>query len=272
MRDAFFTESAAGPIFCTGALPDVPGEAACRVLLLPPFAEEMNRSRHVLTAIARLAQQADHQVLLPDLYGTGDSAGDFADASLDIWRADIDATLARMDSSLPLHVIALRAGALLTVDLIARHAVRTLSLIQPLHDGRQLINQMLRLRLAAGLMGSGEKETAGGLREQLAAGDCLEIAGYRLSPLLVDGIESLRLTDADLSTVERVHWTEIVPQPDRPMLPVSQRVIAAWEAKGVVVESAVVVCDQFWATQEIAYCPSLLQQLAPHLAARSHAE
>jgi alpha/beta superfamily hydrolase len=61
------------------------------LLVLPPFAEELNKTRRMLSLAARALQNAGHEVLLVDLYGTGDSAGDFADASFRGWSADLQA-------------------------------------------------------------------------------------------------------------------------------------------------------------------------------------
>ncbi|MGH8264262.1 MAG: hydrolase 2, exosortase A system-associated, partial [Steroidobacteraceae bacterium] len=59
------------------------------VLVVPPFADEMNKSRHLLAQAARgLADEGWH-VVLPDLYGTGDSDGEFADASWSRWKRDL---------------------------------------------------------------------------------------------------------------------------------------------------------------------------------------
>ena len=56
------------------------------VLYVPPFAEEMNKSRRLVALQARRLAAAGFGVLVPDLYGTGDSAGDFAEARWSIWR------------------------------------------------------------------------------------------------------------------------------------------------------------------------------------------
>jgi len=262
MPVAFYTNSAAGSIFCTGALPDDANGQRRRILIVPPFAEEMNKSRHVLAAIVRTAASAGHQVLLPDLFGTGDSSGDFGDSTVDIWRSDLDSALACMRPTLPLDVVGLRYGALLAADLATRHATRALTLLQPVCDGRNQLTQMLRLRLATALMGSREKETVSGLRQRLHDGEALEVAGYRLSRELAIGLESLSLADLSLQNVSRVHWIEMATQADRPLMPASQRIVNAWSAKGVTIDSSVVVCDQFWATQEIAHCPTVVDRIA----------
>jgi exosortase A-associated hydrolase 2 len=260
MRVAFFLQGGAGRIFCTGSLHDPGGAQRRSALIIPPFAEEMNKSRHVLAALSKSLEAAGHDVLMPDLYGTGDSEGDFGDITLDIWRADIDATVARLNPQQGLDLVGLRTGALLAADAVSRHKVGSLTLLHPVVDGRQQLVQMLRLRLASGLMGGGEKETASQLRQRLAEGVELEIAGYRLSAQLAGDLESLALARLPPTDVERVIWIELSPQAERPLMPASQRVIDAWVSEDIAISSAVVTGDQFWATQEITQCPAIVAE------------
>lgn len=266
MRFASFLDSAAGRIFCNGYLPETGGGQARRILILPPFAEEMNKSRHVLAAIAKRLAEAGHAVLMPDLYGTGDSEGDFGDAAIDLWRHDIDVAIERLPGTADVDLIGLRLGALLAADAASRHKLRSLTLVHPVLDGRQQLTQMLRLRLAAGLMGDGAKETAAELRQRLGAGEPLEIAGYSLSPILAAGLESLTLADSPPVGVDSLNWIECVIEDGRALMPASLRVLDAWSNAGVAAVASTVTCDTFWATQEIARCPALDERVAGLLA------
>ena len=60
--------------------------------------------------------------------------------------------------------------------------------------------------------------------------------------------------------MEQIRWIEVAPQAGRTLMPASQRVIDAWSAHGVTVDGAVVVCDQFRTTQEIAQCPAIVAE------------
>lgn len=259
MRSAFFLESRAGRIFCTG-YPAGDG-AGRRILIVPPFAEELNKSRHVLAQIAARLADAGHAVLLPDLFGTGDSEGDFGDATLAVWRADLDAAIARLAPADALDLIGLRCGSLLAADAARRHRVGSLVLLHPVAEGRQQLMQMLRLRLAGGLGGGDRRESTGDLRRRLAGGESLEIAGYRLSGALAADLDSLRLADMPPVGADRVDWIELAPEAGRPPLPASQRVIDAWAVAGAAVDAASVVCDPFWATQELSQCPALVERV-----------
>jgi hypothetical protein len=109
-------------------------------------------------------------------------------------------------------------------------------------------------------MDSSRKETIADLRKRLAGGESLEIAGYRLCGDLAVGLEALALTGMPPTDVDRIGWIDAVPQRDRPLLPSSQRVIDTWSAHGAAIVCAVVICDQFWATQEIAQCPAIVAE------------
>lgn len=264
MFAAFTLESQLGRIFCIAGQHE-PHDISARYLLIAPIGEEMNKSRHVLSALVRTLDSHSKAAILPDLYGTGDSEGDFGDATLAAWREDIDQAIAWLGQGGDLHVIALRSGALLAADAATRHEFASMTFIHPVTDGKQWLNQLLRLRLAGGLLGNKDKETAADLRQQLAAGKPLEIAGYTISSALAHDIEDLNLATIDSAHPARVNWIELVTDKERPLMPVSQRVVDGWRAAGVDVISETVLGDSFWATQEISHCPQLLARVADRL-------
>lgn len=61
---------------------------AARCCCCPPFGEEMNKSRRTLAWSARHFARHGWAVLALDLGGTGDSAGDFGDATWAGWIDD----------------------------------------------------------------------------------------------------------------------------------------------------------------------------------------
>jgi exosortase A-associated hydrolase 2 len=258
VQSAFFFDGPNGALYCSAYLHDSDSDDRRFFLLLPPFGEELNKSRHILAALLRALGRAGHDVLMPDLFGTGDSAGDFADASLDDWRSDIDAVVSRYARGHGVDLVGLRFGGLLAAEASRRHKVASLTLLHPVTQGQQQLNQLLRLRLASGLMGQGTKETAAGLRDRLDAGETLEIAGYGINPALAQGMKDLAMDDLVIPAETPVNWLELVAEADRPLMPVSRRVIEQWQSVGVCVNTATAVCPSFWATQEIAQCPALV--------------
>jgi exosortase A-associated hydrolase 2 len=259
LREVFFARGVAGRVLCVKTVASVPRR--CSTLIIPPFAEEMNKSRHVLAEVARCLGTLGHTVLLPDLFGTGDSEGDFGDAALDIWHSDLDLARGLLPKDGPLHVVAMRAGALLAVDFVRRHRVDHLTLVHPVTDGARHLDQFLRLGLAGSFLGKGPRESIADLKQRLIDEDRIEIAGYLLSRRLAEGLAALRLQELSVEHPLRVRWLELAASTERPLLPASQSVIDNWLSSGGDVSASVFACAQFWATQEISRCPALIDAI-----------
>jgi len=166
------------------------------VVFVPPFAEEMNRCRRQITETAARLQQAGYSVVIPDLYGTGDSEGEFEDASWSGWLDDV-ACVYRWVSEQELHidaVVAARLGCILAAESLSTGNVSTAKTVfwQPVDDGEKFLKQFLRLRVVAS-MSEGVTENVLGLRERLAAGEALEVGGYRVPPALFSEIARRKL-------------------------------------------------------------------------------
>ena len=88
----FFLEGRGGPLFALYH-PPLAGEPRAIVVHCPAFAEEMNKSRRMVALQARAFVEQGLGTLVFDLFGTGDSAGDFGDATWDGWLADVRVAL-----------------------------------------------------------------------------------------------------------------------------------------------------------------------------------
>ena len=257
MIEAFFLPGSQGALFAIYYPPIAGVTERGGVLYAPPFAEEMNKARRMAALQARRLAAAGFGVLIPDLYGCGDSAGNFAEARWEIWRDDLsrcrDWLLGRGHHRLVLW--GLRLGALLAAELAGESAAQQLLLWQPVLDGERFLHQFLRLRLTGDRLKGGD-ETMARLQERLATGQTLDVSGYELSPELVTAMKPARLQTP--STGCRVDWFELASAADRPLLPASQRIVDEWRAGGVTVHARTLVGEAFWATQEIAVAPDLL--------------
>lgn len=252
----FFLDTGSGPKFSLFH----PAHGSCRgaLVYVHPFAEEMNKSRRMAARQSRALAEAGIAVLQLDLSGCGDSAGEFADARLALWREDIAAGAAWLSDRLgrPVGVWGLRLGALLALDY-ARNtpACPYVLLWQPVHQGSSVLTQFLRLKLAGEMNGEAGRSTKA-LRDSLREGNVLEIAGYMLHPALADDLESLELTA--LATVAcPIHWFEVAGAAAS-LSPASARAAAAIEAAGATVHLQLVAGPTFWATQEIEEAPGLI--------------
>lgn len=257
MIEAFFLPGSQGARFAIYHPPAADVAERGGVLYVPPFAEEMNKARRMVALQARRLAVAGFGVLIPDLYGCGDSAGDFAEARWEIWRDDLsrcrDWLLGRGHHRLVLW--GLRLGALLAAELAGDSTTQRLLLWQPVLDGERFLHQFLRLRLTADRIKGGDK-TMARLQEVLAAGQTLEVSGYELSPELATAMKQARLQVPPGGGW--VDWFELVSAVNRPLLPASQRTVDEWRTSGVTVHARTLVGEAFWATQEIAVAPDLL--------------
>src|SRR5436190_21776504 len=92
--------------------------SAGAMLYLHPFAEEMNKSRRMAAMQARALAAAGWTVLQLDLFGCGDSEGEFGSASWTQWLDDAAAAIEWLDAdtgSTPA-LWGVRTGCLLTVQ------------------------------------------------------------------------------------------------------------------------------------------------------------
>lgn len=222
----------------------------------------MNKARRMAALQARRLAEHGWSVLQVDLLGCGDSAGDFEEARWEAWAEDVRAALAwlRSRGDGPLGLWGLRLGATLACDVARDAAVSLERLIlwQPVVAGEQFLAQFLRLRLASEMLAGGAATTAlRELRAQLAEGHSLEIGGYALHPALAEAIARQDLQRA-APAVKRVHWLEVAPEGSAALRPPSRRVLDAWAAHGLAVDSFVVAGEPFWTTIEIAECAALL--------------
>jgi len=256
----FFLDNAPGQRFCLYH----PPAGACRgaVLYVHPFGEEMNKTRRMAALQARALAALGYGVLQIDLHGCGDSSGDFAEARWEHWQRDValGADWLQRELGRPVSLWGLRLGALLALEHArgaAAGAVERVVLWQPVPAGAQYLTQFLRLRVASEMMGDTKSGGTDALRAALRAGESLEIAGYELAPELADAIET-RNAAALAVTSCPVHWLEIVAAPERPLSPVSVRVLDAWRQAGTQVHEQTVVGQSFWATQEITECAALI--------------
>jgi exosortase A-associated hydrolase 2 len=257
---AFFLPAGTGQRFC---IHHPPAGNATRgaVLYLHPWAEEMNKSRRMAAMQSRALAQAGFAVLQIDLHGCGDSSGDFGDASWEDWIADTllgVRWLREHHPSAPLWLWGLRAGALLAAQAAAQLDEACNFLFwQPTPAGKPLLQQFLRLKLAGDLQQGPPKGAMDALRQELAAGRSVDVAGYALPAALAHGLERATLAPP-ARTGGTVAWIEVSSREGATLLPASASTVAAWTAAGHAMQTSVVPGPPFWQTQEIEDAPALL--------------
>lgn len=223
----------------------------------------MNKSRRMLTLVAQGLARAGTWVVLPDLFGTGESEGDFEDGSWSRWKDDLRgvAEALRREGWIPGGLLGVRTGALLGLDA-ARECGWSLQrtiLWAPVVDGTRFVTQFLRMRVAASLMDD-QRETVAGIRERLAAGQTVEVAGYGVSGRLVRDLENLAMGDVLGSYAGSVHWFEVQPGEGTDLLPASAACVKDARSRGLSVEVVMIKGEPFWSTTEVVQIAGLVHR------------
>jgi exosortase A-associated hydrolase 2 len=236
------------------------------------FAEEMNKSRRTAAMGARAMAREGFLVVQLDLAGCGDSSGDLVSASWAAWVDDVldtaswAAGLAAADA--PLVLWGTRAGCLVAAQ--ARAQLRRqadLLFWQPQPNGKLVLQQFLRLKMAGQLQQGATKGITEGLLAELAAGRSVEVAGYELGAGVADGLAKAQLAAPKAETTTRVLWLEVSAQTPPELLPASQNIVQRWQGGGVDVRAAAVNGPLFWQSQDIEEAPALVERTAVEMRA-----
>lgn len=260
--EPFFLESAAGKVFALF----LPAHGATKgsFLYVPPFAEEMNRCRHIAARQAREFAKEGYACLILDPYGTGDSEGDFTDASWDIWKQDVACAadwLARKTST-NVTLWGLRLGALLAADVANTDPQRfsRLLLWQPVPDGKLFLTQYLRLRVAFLMDNDLPSETTDGMRQAMHSGQSLEVAGYCLASPLVAALDNVRLSDIKELGNTRIDWFEHVAEAGKPPTIAAKRAMDHLTGTGCDLKAHMFTGPPMWALHKRDEIPDLITQ------------
>lgn len=258
-----FLSGQAGPLFALYWTPSQskPEQAFLHV---PAFAEEMNKSRRMVALQAKALADQGVAVLVLDLFGTGDSGGDFAEASWECWLADVASGVAWLKERgiAQVNLWGLRTGALLALDFAQRNPgeIERLLLWQPVLNGDTFVTQFLRLRVAAAIMNSNmPKEKTSDLKRQLLAGQTIEVAGYLLNPDLIKPLMLLRADCLTLPNVKEVALFEVVANEDTQVSMSSSQFFGMLQEKRIKASLTKIIGDSFWASQEISEAPELIK-------------
>jgi exosortase A-associated hydrolase 2 len=260
--EAFFLPLERGQRFCLLHRPAKAAPVHGAILFIHPFAEEMNKCRRMAALQARAFAEAGWIVLQIDLYGCGDSSGDFGDATWQQWLDDVKegATWLAAEAGHPPMFWGLRTGCLLAAEAAGESQVVPQFLFwQPTLSGKQVLQQFLRLKVINQMLGAPPAERTGTqkLREQLARGKTIEVAGYALSPGLALGLEAAEL-NLPIGCA-RVAWLEVAAATDAGLSPAARARIEAWQGRGHRVDARTVEGCAFWQTVEVGECPALIK-------------
>lgn len=228
----------------------------------------MNKSRRMLARQGRLLSDNGVSFLLPDLFGTGDSDGDFQQATWERWRDDI---LFAVDwlhrrGHRRLDFLAMRSGCLLLKSVLELldEPIGRVAMWAPVIGGQKMLTQLFRTMLVSNKNGSNVQSIAD-VRDEIRDAGKLEIAGYVLSSVLVDALDIQTLDDLRWSPGQRVLWMDASPTSGGRVPPVTQKLLDAWQPYDAAVEYHRVQGPQFWMGPEIEEVPEFLSMTTEFL-------
>lgn len=247
--------------FCILRRPPAHAGVRGAIVHVPAFGEEMNKTRHMVALQAQRLARDGWLVLQIDLLGTGDSSGDFGDATWQAWLADVALAVDHV-RGLEVDTVwlwGLRFGGLLAAEATRSFGLDDCGLLlwQPVSSGKQHLQQFLRMWKTAQIVGK-VVDVAKSPQQLLEAGLSAEVAGYVVSPALAAGMQA-----ANLSAVRcgpGVRWIQVNAEGMSEPPPAFVRLEQAWKAAGQRVSFHAVEGPSFWQAQEITVVPALLEQ------------
>ncbi len=230
-------------------------------LYLPPFAEEMNLSRAIVARQARAFAERGEAVVCLDYFGTGDSEGEFNQASIALWLNDIGDTIAwiRAQGARSISLWGLRFGGLMAIHYLLEQAqsrsdakIGRLLLWRPVLDGKLLMGQFFRLKQISESMKGGDKVN---WMERVHQGETIEVAGYPVTPTLLEAVSALKVTPEHLPELPHTLWLEAATER---ISPVTEKLAGHWPEHRLILQTA--AAPTFWQNPDCYHAPELIQQ------------
>lgn len=234
------------------------------VVHVPAFAEEMNKSRRMLTLATEGFVQDGWAVLQFDLSGCGDSSELLEDVDWGMWVEDLGNMLKWCGRRFPdvgIVLWGLRGGALILSDWLAKSGYAwPLLLWQPVLSGKLQLTQFLRLKAANDMLSDADARNAmAQLRARIESGQSVDVAGYRLSAGLAQGMSRAVFGVANEGP-SQIAVLEIGAPQSTALSPAIQGAVAKWSVGDRRVSAEKIVGAAFWSTQYIEIVPGLVTE------------
>jgi len=180
LHDAEKSQRGAGYVFCY------------------PFAEERLWAQRVFVSFARELARRGNPVLRFDFKGNGDSEGNFEDGDVETFISDIECAMRTLKAKVPVlkrvGLIGLRFGATLAALAAERNDVSRLILWDPINDGSQYMQEILRSNLVTQSVVFKEmRMDRASLIRSLQEGKTVNADGYEITRKLYEGVTRIKL-------------------------------------------------------------------------------
>ncbi|HLO64103.1 MAG TPA: hydrolase 2, exosortase A system-associated [Azonexus sp.] len=240
------------------------GNVRGNVLVVPAHNEEMNRCRSMVTIQAQELARHGIGTLVVDLFGTGESDGQYNDARWELWLDNVRQARAWLNDKPGgcLALLGIRLGVPLALASIAGEAlVPAIIAWQPVIDGKLYLTQFMRMRIAGNMDRTDiPKETSNTLRASLSEGKSIEIAGYEIHPEMASALDNMRLSSLLPSVGVSVAWFEKGNGEEFDISPASRQLLDAWKQSGTQVAVESFDGPAFWALHDRVAAPELIHK------------
>jgi uncharacterized protein len=237
------------------------------LLFCDPFAEEKKCAQRVMVEAARAFCGADIGSVRFDCRGTGDSPGEFAEATPELWVQDILAAIEYMRHELhvpTLGLLGLRLGGALALQAaLSGGDLDFLVLWEPVINGKQYLTQNLRRSMIKAMLTDEEKFDAGSVRQAQQEQDVFDFDGYPISAEMRRQIEAIDLLAAEPTAAKPTLVVNITTreQPTQPSVDladllggtaVAVRQEPFWARIGLIEARPVVEVTEIWLAEQQA--------------------
>ena len=195
-------------------------------VLCYPFAEERLWAQRVYVDFARELARRGNPVLRFDFMGNGDSEGKLEDAYVETFLSDIACAMRTLKAKVPgikgVGLIGLRFGATLAALASERNDVSRLVLWDPIIDGNQFMQEILRSNLMTQAVIFKEvKRDRKMLIQDLMEGKTVNVDGYEIGKKMYEGISGIRLNEE----MARSDNPCLIVQIDNRVAPVKEKIL-----------------------------------------------
>ena len=232
------------------------------VIFVPPFAEEMNRSRRMYVLCARLLANIGFDAICFDYAGTGDSEGEWGTFSIADWQTNLcDVYQSVYQAGISdISLIGLRFGALLIAQtLIANDlSINKCVLWDPIENGETFMRQLIRIKIAAAMAEESRKISTQDVLKELKQQGYIEIGGYHLTDSMIDLVNKLKLSESinRLINSTELHWMTL-SRLNKGNTSAAPACVPEELTEKVTLHS--IKDTKFWMQQEVTISPLLLQ-------------
>lgn len=187
-----FIDAGGRRLFAVTHLVDDTARRELGAVIVHPLMEERQDAHPFLRNIAISLQHKGFASIRVDLWGCGDSEGEWSEATVEGWIDDVvhaAAHLRREAGVSRVVLVGLRYGAALATLAAARAEAAGLALIAPVLRGREYVLEVLRAYIAAEMVLNKKAGVSReGLMQRLDEGRSVNLFGYDFTPAQRDGI------------------------------------------------------------------------------------